>query len=108
MVALAGCGPLKFLAGAAGPNVAANVQAGQSNAQTLGTSQAREQTIEHVQAARINQSSDVNRVRAETVKTVVVNEVPPWVILLALVGWILPSPGEISRAVARWIARRRA
>ena len=101
-LALAGCGSLP-LPGIGGPNVAANVQAGQTNYQTIGITRAPAPVLRDVSAGVVRQSADENRVSADRVDTVVVNEVPAWVILLALVGWLLPSPGEIGRAMARRI-----
>lgn len=41
---------------------------------------------------------DLNRetVKADRVETVVINEVPVWVILLLVVGWLLPTPTQIG------------
>ena len=100
MVSLtAGCdNPLSLLTGG-GPNLAANVQAGKTNSQTIGTTQVTEQKLVRPKARNIRQSSDTNKVQAEEVKTVVVNEVPMWVILLLILGWLFPSPGEIGRSI---------
>ena len=100
-VSLTGCSgtqALKLLTGG-GPSVLANTQAGKTNNQTIGTSTVTEQKLVRPQARTINQTSDTNRVRADSVKTVVVNEVPTWIILLLVLGWLLPSPGEISRKI---------
>lgn len=40
------------------------------------------------------------KVSAESVEKVTVNEVQPWVVLLLVLGWLLPSPNEI----ARWVS----
>lgn len=98
MVACSNLNPIGLLTGG-GPNVAANTQAGKNNIQSLGTSNVTEQKLVRPQARTINQTSDSNRVRADSVKTVVVNEVPTWIILLLVLGWLLPSPGEISRKI---------
>ena len=87
-----GCSnPLNLLTGG-GPNVAANVQAGKTNSQTLGTTKNME--------LKTN-SGDINttdaKVLANQAEKVVVNEVPPWVILLLILGWMFPSPAEIGR-----------
>jgi len=82
-----------------GPNVAANTQAGKTNNQTVGTTTITEQKLVRPKARDIKQTSDTNKVSADRVETVVVNEVPAWVILLLILGWLFPSPGEI----ARWI-----
>lgn len=97
----AGCSgtqALKLLTGG-GPNIAANTQAGKTNSQTIGTSSVTEQKLVRPQAKTINQTSDKNKVRADSVKTVVVNEVPTWIILLLVLGWLLPSPNEIGRTI---------
>lgn len=104
ILALASCSALPMVAGlGGGPNVAANVQAGQNNTQTIGVTRAPAPQIKTVTADRVRQSADENKVGADRVETVVVNEVPAWVILLALLGWMLPSPGEIGRFFARRI-----
>ena len=93
-VALAGCGalPLGMLGG--GPNVAANVQAGRENRQTgVGFE-------ERVEAGR-----DVIQKEVETgqVETLTVNnqDIPPWVLLLALIGWLLPTPTQMGNAIGQ-------
>lgn len=97
---LAACGanPLSLLTGG-GPNVAANTQAGKTNSQTVGTTSNTDQSIVRPQARDIRQSSDTNKVQADRVETVVVNEVPVWVILLLILGWLFPSPNEIGRYI---------
>lgn len=89
-------GALGILTGG-GPNVAANVQAGKTNTQTIGTTNNVEQKLENPVANTIKQSNDSNSVQADRVETVIVNEVPVWVILLLLLGWLLPSPNEMGR-----------
>ena len=83
-------GALGILTGG-GPNVAANTQVGKTNTQTIGTTNNVEQRLEVGVAERINQANDNNKVKADAVQTVVVNEVPVWVILLLLLGWLLPD-----------------
>lgn len=98
---LAGCGgPLSFLTGG-GPNVAANVQAGKTNTQTLGQTNVTEQKITKPTAERIVQSADTPKVKAEEVRTVVINEVPAWLVVLAFIGWLLPTPGQIADSIRR-------
>lgn len=100
---LAACsgGPLKLLTGA-GPNVAANVQAGAQNHQTLGVSSTNDQRIIRPRARTIEQSAGQTGVRSEKVETVVVEAAPNWVWVLiaglvsgALVGWNFPRPQEL-------------
>ena len=89
-------GALGILTGG-GPNVAANTQVGKTNTQTIGTTNNVEQKLENPVANTIKQSNDSNSVQADRVETVVVNEVPIWVVLLLLLGWLLPSPNEMGR-----------
>ncbi|MBL3607533.1 hypothetical protein [Rhodovulum sulfidophilum] len=49
-----------------------------------------------------------NRFRADRVETVIVNDIPAWIVLVALIGWIAPSPGEIGRRIGEAVTRRRA
>ena len=95
---MVGCSnPLDLLTG--GTNVIANTQVGKTNTQTIGTTKNLEQSIVRPQARDIKQTSDTNKVSADRVETVVVNEVPIWVILLLILGWLFPSPGEIGRSI---------
>lgn len=90
---LAACSPggaLSLLAG--GPKVAANVQAGKTNTQTIGKTEVTEQKLIRPKARTINQTADTNRVRADRVETVVVQEVPIWLIIAFAVALFLDSP----------------
>jgi len=109
VVSLSSCsGPLKLLTGG-GPNVAANVPVaiGQEVEQTQGVSVKTEAPSVSIRpnsrTGDIDQSQ--NQVQADEVKTVVVNEVPVWVILLLILGWLFPSPGEIGRWVRSLFTR---
>lgn len=106
---LAACGtPVGKLAGAmsGGPNVAANVQAGKTNAQTFGAAKFTDQRVSRSEARSIELSAGRTGVRSESVQTVVVNEgAKPWLLLLALIGWLLPTPAQIGAAVASGFGR---
>lgn len=104
---LSGCGAgqaLSLLTGG-GPNVAANVQAGKTNSQTVGTTNVTEQKIVRPQARNINQTSDTNSVRSDQVETVVVNQIPTWLLvsmatiafLFGLLGWLSPQPRWLNK-----------
>ncbi|TNE46862.1 MAG: hypothetical protein EP341_09580 [Sphingomonadales bacterium] len=87
-----GGGALRLLTGG-GPNVAANVQAGKTNVQSVGETSVSDQRIIRPQARTIEQSSGDTRVKAETVQTVVVQErVPPWIWITWAVLLMLDSP----------------
>ena len=88
---MVGCSnPLDLLMG--GTNVAANTQVGKTNTQTIGTTKNLEQSIVRPQARSIKQSSDTNKVSADEVETVVVNEYPAWLIIAFAVALFLDSP----------------
>lgn len=101
--------PLGLLAGG-GPNVAANVQAGKTNSQTVGTTNNIAPSVSIRPNARvdnIDQSVNESKVATESIDNVTVNEVPPWVVLLLILGWLLPSPNEISRWFSQLFKRKR-
>ena len=101
--------PLGLLAGG-GPNVAANVQAGKTNSQTVGTTNNVAPSVSIRPNARvdnIDQSVNESKVATESIDNVTVNEVPPWVVLLLILGWLLPSPNEISRWFLQLFKRKR-
>ena len=99
-----GASPLSLLTGG-GPNVAANTQLGQTNEQVLGVAQDTTQVLEDVQARDITQQQDTTKVKAENVETVVNNDNSLWLIIVAIVGWLAPSPGEIGRTVRGWFKK---
>ena len=88
---MVGCSnPLDLLTG--GTNVAANTQVGKTNTQTVGQTNLTEQSIVRPQARDIKQTSDTNKVSADRVETVVVNEYPIWLIIAFAVALFLDSP----------------
>lgn len=98
-ITLTGCGkgPLSLLTGG-GPNVAANVQAGKENSQAVVS-----------QTTRNEAGRDVNtaQVQADTAE-VTIQETPPWVVLLLILGWLLPSPNEIGRWITNLFKRKKS
>ena len=93
---LASCSglPLGMLGG--GTNVAANTQIGRENRQTAVSME------ERVEAGR-----DViqKEVEAGPVESLTVNnqEIPPWVLLVALIGWLLPTPTQMGNAIGQFL-----
>lgn len=86
-----------------GVNTAANVQAGATNSQTIGTTQVTDQTVRNSAGATITQTRDDTKVKAEKVETVVVNEIDYVLfatLLFFFIVWSyflyqLPSPDRI-------------
>jgi len=94
LVALSGClNPLSLLSGgSSGPTLNANVQAGKENNQSA-VDQSRDISGENVS---VNQSSGNFSLGGEVDSVKVLNQdIPMWVILLLVLGWVLPSPKEI-------------
>ena len=94
-LSLGGClNPMSLLTGG-GPNVAANVQAGAENNQTGA------QVGDIIKADTVNSgvapSGPVDKL------TVMNQDIPMWVILLLILGWVLPSPQEIWRGFLKTI-----
>lgn len=87
---LSGClNPMSLLGGGGGPNVAANVQAGAENNQTGA------QVGDIIKAETVNSGvSPSGSVGSFNISN---QDIPVWVILLLILGWILPSPREIWR-----------
>lgn len=92
-VALAGCSSLPLgLLGGGGPNVAANTQVGKENRQAVssmefGDTAGRDIVSKELEAGPVESLNITNQ------------DIPPWVILLMLLGWLAPSPGEIGRGI---------
>jgi hypothetical protein len=125
ILALASCGEvvsdvLKGAAGAAlgadsGPSL--DVQAGKNNNRATlgGTSSVTEQKVAPVTRDNAfndlnqdnSQSADEKTVEAEQVETVVVNQIPTWllagmaglIVLFGFVGWMSPQPKWVRRDV---------
>jgi len=98
LVSLTGCGvsPLSLLTGG-GPNVAANTQIGKENNQTVGVvSNTRPQM-------RVEAPVDTVIQDTSTTKN---TEVDPLMLLLLILGWLAPSPGEIGRSFVGLFKRK--
>jgi len=94
---LSSCG-LTSLLPTGGTNVAANTQIGKENKQAVVTYE-EEQTTS---AGRDIITTEVlKEVEAGPVDTLKINNtnIPPWVLLVLLLGWVLPTPTQIGRAI---------
>jgi len=96
---LSSCGksPLSLLTGG-GPNVAANTQIGKTNNQTIGTTRNNAPSVSVRPQARVDTVDQSSKT---------INEIQPWVLVLLVLGWLLPSPNEIFRNIANSIRRRK-
>lgn len=98
-------GALGLLTGG-GTNVAANTQIGKTNNQTIGTTQTVAPSVSVRPNARvdnIDQSVTDTKVSTDRVESLTINEIPPWVILFALIGWLLPTPAQMASSIANFV-----
>lgn len=80
---------------------------GKTVSQTIGTTNNVEQRVDKPVISRdLVQSSDTTKVKAESVGTVEVSNTEPWMILLLILGWLLPSPNEIGRWILSLFKRK--
>lgn len=97
--------PLSLLTGG-GPNVAANTQIAKTATQTLGSSTVTGDQNVSGSTGKINQTQNqTNRILADNVDKITVNETPVWVILLLILGWLLPTPNQIARTIIEWLKK---
>ena len=101
---LSGCGlsTLGLLGGSDGPTVNSNAQIGKENRQSV---MSVEQT-EEVSAGRdVIQTEIIKEVETGAVGSldIINTNIPPWVMLLLILGWLLPTPTEIGRGIMNFI-----
>ena len=90
------------LGGAGGPTVNSNAQIGAENRQAV---MSVEQT-EEVSAGRdVIQTEIIKEVETGSVGSldIINTNIPPWVMLLLILGWPLPTPTEIGRGIMNFI-----
>lgn len=99
---LSGCGLTSLLpfGGSGGPTVNSNAQIGAENRQSAvsveqTTSAGRDiiQTTKEVETGKVENLDITN------------TNIPPWVILLLILGWLLPTPTEIGRSITDFVLR---
>ena len=99
---LSGCGLTSLLpfGGSGGPTVNSNAQIGKENRQSVvsveqTTSAGRDviQTTKEVETGKVENLDITN------------TNIPPWVILLLILGWLLPTPTEIGRSITDFVLR---
>ena len=101
---LSGCGlsTLLSLGGSGGPTVNSNAQIGKENRQSV---MSVEQS-EEVSAGRdVIQTEIIKEVETGSVGSldIINTNIPPWVMLLLILGWLLPTPTEIGRGIMNFI-----
>lgn len=101
---LSSCGLTSLipLGGGGGPTVNSNAQIGKENKQAVVTYEDEETN----NAGRdVIQTEIVKEVEAGPVERLDITNtnIPPWVMLLLLLGWLLPTPTEIGRSISNFV-----
>ena len=101
---LSGCGlsTLGLLGGSGGPTVNSNAQVGAENRQSV---MSVEQTEEVTAGRDVIQTEVVKEVETGSVEhlDIINTNIPPWVMLLLILGWLLPTPTEMARGFMNFI-----
>jgi hypothetical protein len=99
---LSGCGlsSLGLLGGGGGPTVNSNAQVGKENKQAVVTYEEEE-----TNNAGRDIITETKEVEAGPVEKLLINNqnIPPWVMLLLILGWLLPTPTQIGQSIANFV-----
>lgn len=97
---LSSCGltGLPFFSGGSGPTVNSNAQIGKENKQSVVTYEQEETTSAGRDVITTEVLKDVETGPVDTLKINNTN-IPAWVLLVLLLGWLLPTPTQIGRAI---------
>ena len=97
---LSGCGLTSLLpfGGSGGPTVNSNAQIGKENRQAAVTFE------EEITAGRdvVQTTKEIETGSVETLEIFNTN-IPPWVIILLILGWLLPTPTEMARGFMNFV-----
>ena len=96
LIMLAACSPMDFikpmLGGGGGPSLDVETVVGDKDEAVVG------------------QLGDSSVVSTESltggINTTYVEDIPPWVVMLLILGWLLPSHTEIYREIKSWFRRK--
>lgn len=103
---LSSCGltGLPFFSGGGGPTVNSNAQVGKENRQSVVSVEQKEEVTAGRDVVQTEIIKEVETGRVENLDIINTN-IPPWVILLLILGWLLPTPTEIARSITDFILR---
>lgn len=101
IISLSGCSMLSSLIPS--PGVNANVQAGKENTQQAVVNQenikGENVTVSKVEGGNSMEVKEIGALHQN------IQNIPPWVLLLLVLGWLLPSPQEIWTGLMNLIFR---
>lgn len=105
ILSLSSCGltGLPFFSGGGGPTVNSNAQIGKENKQAVVTYE-EEQT--NSAGRDVIQTEVLKEIETGTVEQLKINNtnIPIWVILLLILGWLLPTPTQIGLGLYNLVA----
>ena len=103
---LSGCGLTSILpfGGSGGPTVNSNAQIGKENRQAVMSVEQKEEVTAGRDVVQTEIIKEVETGKVENLDITNTN-IPPWVILLLILGWLLPTPTEIGRSITDFILR---
>lgn len=101
---LSGCGlsTLMSLGGSDGPTVNSNAQLGKENRQSVFSAEQSEEVTAGRDVIQTEIIKEVETGKVENLDIINTN-IPPWVILLLILGWLLPTPTEIARGFINFV-----
>ena len=99
---LSGCGlnTLGLLGGSDGPTVNSNAQIGAENRQAAVSV---EQTEELTAGRDVVTTEVLKEIETGMVEKLNIQNIPPWVMILLLLGWLLPTPTEMGRGIFNFV-----
>ena len=103
---LSGCGLTSILpfGGSGGPTVNSNAQIGKENRQAVMSVETKEEVTAGRDVVQTEIIKEVETGKVENLDIINTN-IPPWVILLLILGWLLPTPTEIARGFVNFVLR---
>jgi len=101
---LSGCGIMSWLpfGGSSGTSVNSNAQIGKENRQSVVSVEQTEEITAGRDVVQTEIKKEVETGKVENLDIINTN-IPPWVMLLLILGWLLPTPTEIARGFMNFI-----
>tara|TARA_R100001463_G_scaffold694_6_gene3145 strand:- start:133 stop:468 length:336 start_codon:yes stop_codon:yes gene_type:complete len=93
---LSGCGlsTLLPLGGSGGPTVNSNAQIGAEN---------RQSAVSIEETTSVGRDIVTKEIETGMVEKLNIQNIPPWVMVLLLLGWLLPTPTEMGRGMFNFV-----
>ena len=93
---LSGCGlsTLMSLGGSGGPTVNSNAQIGAEN---------RQSAVSIEETTSVGRDIITKEIETGMVGKLNIQNIPPWVMILLLLGWLLPTPTEMGRGMLNFV-----